>query len=128
MGAIWQFFDFLSARGENLIHQWLNSRNGAGGAKAKIQARIFALQGSPVFPDQFFSAYKGWDDIYELKVVFGGIQYRPFGCYGPGRRKFTLLVGGIEKGRVPKSLLAVADDRRRTVLADPSRVAPHDFS
>jgi hypothetical protein len=85
-------------------------------------------KGFPIFPEQYFSAYKGWDDLYELRVVFAGTQYRPFGFYGPRRRQFTLLVGGIEKGGVPKKLLAAADERRKIVQADSTRVREHDFS
>jgi hypothetical protein len=124
----WTFFDFVSARGENEIHHWLNSSRVPVEAKAKINARIATLQGFPVFPEQYFSAYKGWDDLYELRVVFGGVQYRPFGFYGPERRQFCLLVGGVEKGKLPKSLLEVAEARRRIVIANPSQICRHDFS
>jgi hypothetical protein len=126
--SIWAFYDFISARGVNEIHQWLNSQEVSAGAKAKINARIASLQGFPIFPEQYFSAYKGWDDLYELRVVFGGVQYRPFGCYGPARRQFTILVGGIEKSSVPKQLLEVACERRKIVYADSTRVRRHDFS
>jgi hypothetical protein len=125
---IWTFLDFVSTRGVNEIHEWLNSKEVPAQAKAKINARIISLQGFPVFPEQYFSAYRGWNDIYELRVVYAGVQYRPFGFYGPARWRFSLLVGGIENGKVRKSLLKVADERRKIVIADPSRVCPHNFS
>jgi hypothetical protein len=124
---IWTFWDFISQRGSNVIHDWLNSPEVPLAAKAKINARIISLQGFPIFPEQYFSAYKGWDDLYELRVVFGGTQYRPFGCYGPGRHQFTLLVGGIEKGSIPTGLLRVADERRKIIISNPSRIKRHDF-
>lgn len=125
----WTFFDFVSARGSNEIHDWLNSKEVRKEAKAKINARLMALQGMTVFPEQFFSSYRGWDDLYELRIVYAGVQYRPFGCYGPNPRGFTLLVGSIEKGKVPKSTLKVADERRKLVFFDPkNRVRPHDYS
>jgi hypothetical protein len=124
----WTFFDFVSARGENEIHRWLNSNVVPAEAKAKINARIATLQGFPIFPEQYFSAYRGWDDLYELRVGFGGVQYRPFGFYGPERRQFCLLVGGIEKGKVPRSLLEVAETRRKIVIANPTQVCQHNFS
>lgn len=124
----WSFLDFLSARGENEIHAWLNSARVPKGAKAKINARILTLQGFPIFPEQYFSSYTGWDQIYELRIVFGGVQYRPLGFYGPNRREFCLLVCGVEKGKIPKSLLSVAEARREIVIADPSRTCQHDFS
>ena len=126
--AIWTFSDYVSERGTNEIHEWLNSREVPSGAKAKINARIISLQGFPVFPEQYFSAYRGWDDIYELRIGFSGVQYRPLGCYGPKKREFTLLVGGIEKGKIPKRLLEVANERRKVIHADPARVRGHDFS
>jgi hypothetical protein len=126
--GIWTFMDFVSDRGTNEILAWLNSREVPFAAKAKINARIVSLQGFPLFPDQYFSAYKGWDDIYELRVSFSGAQYRPLGCYGPERRQFTLLVGGIEKGKIPKRLLEIADERRKIVHTDSQRITRHDFS
>ncbi len=124
---MWTFYDFCSARGENEFHRWLSSGIPKV-AKAKINARIATLRGMTVFPEQYFSAYKGWDDLYELRVVFGGVQYRPRGCYGPGRMAFTFLIGGVEKGRVPRRILEAADERRQVVLNNPGRVCPHDFS
>ncbi len=123
----WTFFDFYSERGENEIHRWLNGGMPKA-AKAKINARIAALQGFPVFPEQYISAYSGWPGLLELRIVSGGVQYRPFGFYGPSRGQFSLLIGGVEKGKVPKQILEVADERRRVVLDDPSRVGRHDFS
>jgi hypothetical protein len=128
----WTFFDFVTVRGNdeitNEIHEWLNSKDVRKEAKAKINARIVTLRGFPIFPDQYFSSYEGWDGLYELRVVFSGVQYRPFGFYGPERRQFTILVGSTEKGKVPTSALKVADDRRKIVLADPKRrICPHDF-
>ena len=124
----WTFFDFVNVRGENEIHKWLNSSEVTKQAKAKINARIATLRGFPVFPEQYFSAYKGWDDIYELRIVYGNVQYLPLGCYGPGPRQFCLLVGGIEKGKIPKSLLSIAKQRRSIVISNPNSVCPHDFN
>jgi Phage derived protein Gp49-like (DUF891) len=123
----WTFFDFLSERGENEIHRWLNSGMPKA-AKAKINARIAALQGFPIFPEQYVSAFAGWPGLLELRIVSGGVQYRPLGYYGPGRGQFSILVGGVEKGKLPTRLLEVANERRTIVNNDPSRVCRHDFS
>ena len=125
---MWTFLDFVSNRGTNEIHAWLNSKDVPKQAKAKINARLIALRGFSIFPEQYFSAYVGWDDLYELRIVYAGVQYRPFGCYGPRRREFSLLVGGVEKEEVPKPILEVANERRRIVIANHQRVCPHDFS
>ena len=125
---LWAFFDFFSERGENEIHRWLNSSEVPKIAKAKINARIIALQGFPVFPEQYISAYTGWPGLLELRIVSAGVQFRPLGYYGPGRGQFSILVGGIEKGKIPRRLLEVADERRKIVKNAPSRVRRHDFS
>ena len=124
----WTFFDFLTERGENDIHRWLNSDAVTRAAKAKINARIIALQGFPTFPEQYISAYSGWPKLLELRIVSNGVQYRPLGFYGPARGQFSLVIGGIEKGKIPTRLLEVADERRNIVIANPSRVSPHDFT
>ena len=126
--SAWVFLNFVNARGENEIHSWLNSAQVPPKAKAKINARIATLQGFPIFPEQYFSAYRGWDDIYELRIVYAGVQHRPLGFYGPARGQFCLLVGGVEKGKVPKSLLAIAEARRKIVIANPGRTCRHNFS
>jgi len=127
MGA-WTFLDFVNERDENEIHTWLNSSEVRKEAKAKINARIATLQGFPTFPEQYFSAYNGWEKIFELRIVYGGVQYRPLGFYGPEPRQFCLLVGGIEKGKIPKSLLRIAETRRKIVIANHYRTCPHNFS
>ena len=125
----WTFLDFVNERGENEIHTWLNSAEVRKEAKAKINARIATLRGFPIFPEQYFSAYNGWAGIYELRIVFGGVQYRPLGFYGPNPRQFCFLVGGIEKGKIPKSLLRIAETKRGIVIASPNRnCCPHNFS
>ena len=124
----WEFFDYVSARGENEILTWLNGLPKK--AKAKINGRIATLAGYlEEWPPQYISAYRGVDDVYEVKIVSGGRQFRPLGCYGPGRHQFTLLIGAEEKGgKIPRSDLEVADERRKLVLDDNTRAVPHDFS
>jgi hypothetical protein len=86
------------------------------------------FKGIRFFPSNTSVPTEGWGGLYELRIVFSGVQYRPFGFYGPGRGQFTLLVGSLEKGKVPTSTLKVANERRRIVTADPSRIIAHDPS
>ena len=82
-----------------------------------------------VWPSHYISAYVGWNDIYELRIVAAGRQFRPLGCYGPHRNQFTILVGAEEKGgRIRGGFLEVADERRQIILSDGSRTVRHDFS
>jgi Phage derived protein Gp49-like (DUF891) len=123
--AIWTFRDYLDAQGYNVIRGWLDALPKR--ARAKIDGRIAILQGSESWPPQYISALKGYPGILELRVVDGGVQYRPLGTYGPLKREFTLLLGTIEKGKLAVRDCATAVQRRATVLADRSRTIEHEF-
>ena len=126
---LWTFRDYVNRRGDNEIHEWLNSRHVPKKAKAAINARLVTLRGFPEFPENYVSAYKGRPGLFELKIRYAGAQYRPFGFYGPGRQEFTLLIGAIEKdGTIAPSLLDSAEKKREIVNNDTSRAIPHDFS
>lgn len=128
MMNMWKFYDFLDARGVNLIRQWLDKIPAK--ASAKIDARILFMRPMPdqVWPEQYVSALKGWPKLVELRVGSAGNQYRPVGFYGPGRREFTIVLGAIEKGKLPDRVLKVANDNRNIVLADRSRIREHEFA
>ncbi|SPE40136.1 conserved hypothetical protein [Candidatus Sulfopaludibacter sp. SbA3] len=122
---VWTFHDFVDGRGVNLIRLWLDSLPVK--AQAKINARILFMQAMHQWPEQYTSGLKGWPEIVELRLVCAGNQYRPLGFYGPQRHDFTLVHGAVEKGKLPVRVLEVADERRRIVLADHSRIREHKF-
>jgi hypothetical protein len=122
---MWKFYDFLSARGDNLIRQWLDSLPDK--ASAKIDARILYMRAVPVWPEQYVSAITGWPGLVELRVGSAGNQYRPLGSYLPGR-EFVLVLGAIEKGKLPKRVLQVAYDNRNIAITDRSRIREHEFT
>jgi hypothetical protein len=121
----WTFYDFLDIRGVNLIRAWLDSLPVK--AAAKIDARIVYMRAVRVWPEQYVSALKGWPDVFELRVVSAGSQYRPLCFYGPGVGDLTIVHGAIEKGKLPRRVLEHADGNRRIAQADPSRIEPHVF-
>ena len=124
----WKFFDFLDGRGVNLIREWLDSSDVPEKASAKIDARILYMQAVRLWPEQYVSSLVGWPELVELRVVSAGSQYRPIGFYGPDRGEFTIVLGAIEKGKLPKRVLQAADDNRKIVLADRSRIREHEFA
>ncbi len=121
----WTFYDFLDPRGVNLVRAWLDSLPVK--VAAKIDARILYMCTVRMWPEQYVSALKGWPDIFELRVVSAGSQYRPLCYYGPNRGNVTILHGTIEKGKIPRRELEHADGNRRIVEAYPSRVEQHAF-
>lgn len=121
----WTFYDFLDQRGVNSIRAWLASLPSK--VAAKIDARILYMRTVRVWPEQYVSALKGWPDIFELRIVSAGSQYRPLCYYGPGRGNVTILLGAIEKGKLPRRVLENADNNRKIVESDPSRIEQHVF-
>ena len=123
----WTIRDYLDARGINVVCEWTNSLPFA--AQAKIDSILVILQARKVWPPQYVSALTGYPQIHEIRIVSGGVQYRPLGCFGPGRREFTILLGSIEKGgKLPKSDCAVAVERRKAILNGKGQTCEHDFS
>lgn len=121
----WRFYDFLDSRWNNTIRLWLDSLPEK--ASAKIDARIFFMQAVRTWPEQYVSAIQGWPNLLELRVVSAGNQYRPLGFYGPERAEFTLVLGAIEKGKLPRRVLELADENRRIAISDRRRIREHDF-
>ncbi|MBI4454895.1 MAG: type II toxin-antitoxin system RelE/ParE family toxin [Acidobacteria bacterium] len=125
----WKFYDFLDGRGEerrnNLIPVWLDSLPEK--AAAKIDARILYMQAITIWAEQYVSALKGWPEIFEMRVISAGSQYRPIFFYGPLRGEVTLVYGAIEKGKLPRRALDNADNNRRIVLNDRRRICEHVF-
>jgi hypothetical protein len=82
----------------------------------------------PLWPEQYVSSLVGWPELVELRVVYSGVQYRPLGFYGPGRREFTIVLGSVEKGALPARVLETADANRKLILATGrSRICEHQF-
>ena len=122
----WTFFDFLDSRCErNRIRAWLDSLPPR--AAAKIDARILHLQQIRNWPEQYVSAFQGWPKIFELRIVFGGAQYRPLFFYGPNQREVTLVHGAIEKGKILRRTLEHTDENRKLAEADRRRITKHVF-
>ena len=123
----WQFLDYVNARGQNDIRDWLVSLPKK--AQAKIDRLILILRTyEGPWPPQYVSALRGYEGLYELRVVASGVQYRPLGFFGPGAREFTLLIGAVEKGKLSRRVCETAFRRRQEVLADRSRAREHEFS
>lgn len=121
----WTFFDFLDSRGNNLIRCWLDRLPAK--VSAKVDVRIRFMSAMKTWPEQYVSALKGWPGLFELKVVSAGGQYRLLGFYGPGRGGFTLVLGAVEKGRLPRRILELAENNRQIVLVDRSRIREHEY-
>lgn len=131
----WEFRDFVSERGENVIHSWLHGRSFPVAARAEINDLIQLLERRDVGR---FTRADGVGDLrrecrglIELRVKVGGVQYRPLGYYGPGDRIVTLLAGATERDRqlTPVDVCATAIARITWVKENAGRYSrEHDLT
>ena len=124
----WRFLDYLDARGTNPIRTWLDDLPDRK-AETKIRTLLLNLTALPRLEPPYVKPITGYDGIFEIRVGRQGIQYRPLGCYGPGRGEFTLLIGATEQGdeiRPPRAF-EIATGRRVIILNERSRTCDHDF-
>ena len=109
-------------------------RSGSGSIRCRracvrIDRKLRYLERMETLDRPHVGVIHGFEKIYEIVVKCDGVQYRPLGTYGPGRRDFTLLVGAIEKGGglEPRSAPRTAEERRIEVLNDPGRSCEHEY-
>lgn len=97
--TIWKFKVFVEDNGKNVIVDWLQKLPQS--AQDAIDTRIRYLEVTEKWQRPAFDKLKGYDGIHEIRVKdhLANIEYRIFGCYGPGRKEFTLLVGAYKKDK-----------------------------
>lgn len=122
---VWEFRDYLDMGGTNAIRAWLDSIPTQ--AMLKIDNRLLHLRAVEVWPPQYVSAIRGCSHLFEMRIVFGGNQYRPIGFFGPSKRQFTFVLGVIEKRRLPNNILETAQNRRQIVIDDGRRSEEHVY-
>src|SRR5262249_20419705 len=117
--------DYLDTTGESPFCLWLKGI--PVDAEAQIDVRLLVMSGVLNWTSKWIKKYKGTDEIYELRVPFNKVQYRPLGAYAPQRR-FVLLEGAIEKGgKLPRESIERAVERRKALERDPTRVRQHRY-
>lgn len=123
---IWTILDFVDQVGKCPFFEWQSGL--PSGAQAQIDARLLQMAGLMRWPEKWISKYKTTEKIYELRIPFNKVQYRPLGVYAPGRT-FILVEGAIEKGgKIPTSSLARAEKRQRLLDKEPHHVREHRYN
>ena len=125
-------WDFLSARGENVILRWVRDARLTTRDRAALNQKLDRL-GQMDFDlaigtKLLAGPIEKRQHIYKL-VIHGDVMLRPLLCRGPidPELEYTLLLGAIERGgRLPRDAPQHAEENRRTVLGDPYRRAPHE--
>ena len=121
--------DFLEANGSNPIRTWFVDEI-LEGARATIDDRILRMEIMPRWPAKWTSAYEGVDGVFEIRVPFNKVQYRPFAMFSSAvRYQVILLCGAIERGgKIRRSTLDTVARRRDELRKEPLRVRRHQFN
>lgn len=112
MKKYWIIKAFKGSRNE--IIEWLNSLE--PNHKQKVEAFIRRLEIIEKWDSKYFTPLVGYHRIYEIKIKFKNVLYRPLGCYGPGRKEFTLLIGAKEVSNKFKPKEAPTNAQKRCKL------------
>jgi putative component of toxin-antitoxin plasmid stabilization module len=122
----WTFWDFVELSGANPFAKWRDGIEDES-ARSAIETRIGDMESLEKWQEKWASNYEGREKIIELRITWRKVQYRPLGMYWPHRRRhFVLLGGGIEKGKIPPSVLDAVERRRKDFLANTKQVVPHE--
>ena|ERR1700730_5206739 len=126
---IWSFADYIERNGGNPFADWMGGAIPSD-AKTAINTRFLQMVAMERWPEKWVSNYEGYAAIFEARIPYNKVQYRPLFMYSiEVRRQIVLLNGAIEKGGklTPRSAMSVAHDRRQSLILEPARVTRHRF-
>jgi hypothetical protein len=112
--AIWQFMDYISPQGRNLIADWYARLLRQEQSDFMVLIRILA--NTRQWPRGAYRPLgKQYSGLGELRFTSERKEHRVIGCFGPAAGQFTMLVGCFHKQRVytPANALDTAIQRRR---------------
>ena len=128
--AVRAFYDFVNARGENVIEAWLLN-DIPREARAAIQVQLAFLQNVQQLRRPAAGDMKGREcqGLIEIRVKENRQQYRLLGYYGPGRGQVTLLIGAREKGDrlEPREACSIARGRIADIETGRGSIREHGY-
>jgi hypothetical protein len=115
MGKIWAFKVFAPLNRNNEFEEWLNGLPIED--RAKIRTRIKYMEITETWKRPYFDKLHGYDKLHEIIANSPNVQntqYRLFGCFGPERKEFTILIGVTKKNGnyTPRGAFQIAEKRR----------------
>lgn len=111
MIQIWEFYSYLSLRGDSEVAVWYRSQSDK--VKAAFDTRLKTLAQLAQWNEPLATKLEDGEGLIEIRYKAADVQQRPIGFYGPPRRRFTILICAKEiNGRfVPKDAIAIAKSR-----------------
>lgn len=122
---VWKFKVYREKLGTNVIDSWLDGLPPS--AKASIMVKLIYLASLPEWKKGVdYKKLQGMQKIFEIRITdkIGKVNYRIFGCFGPGRKNFTLLVGATHKTPIynPPNCIKTAQRRHKQLLKNKESV------
>jgi hypothetical protein len=113
----WKFNVFVSSTGSTALQKTIDEQDVV--VIQQFKARVRYLANTPRIDWKTPHALKlqGVKDIYEIRFSANGVQFRPFGFFGPGSNEFTILVWATHKQKIydPNDAIKTAERRRKAV-------------
>ncbi len=128
---LYRLWDFLSARGENLILRWVRNDRLTVRDRAVLNQKLDRLSQIDfrlAIETRMLAGPIHAGHIYKL-VIHGDVMLRPMLCRGPINvpSEYTLLLGAVETGgKLPGGSKEQAAENRLTIMHDHSRRCPHE--
>lgn len=127
--ALRTFYDFVSARGENVIDAWLAPIPWRARDEINVQLRL--LRNVQNLNRPAVGHLQGTDcrGLIEIRVTSERQRYRPLAYYGPEDGQIILLVGAREKGGKfePKDACTIAWRRVNDIKSGRGSIREHRF-
>jgi hypothetical protein len=125
----YELWDFLDARGINVILQWVKDDKLTKRDRAALNQKIRRLQQMDYSLAIQTKLLAGpiYRHVYKL-VIHGDVMLRPMLCRGPikNESEYTFLFGAVETGgNVPAGSVEKAEDNRQVILNDNKRRCEH---
>ncbi|MBI1786385.1 MAG: hypothetical protein HYR60_02395 [Acidobacteria bacterium] len=123
-------WDFLNARGDNVILQWVREDRLSKRDRAKLNQKLDRLvqMDFDLAIHTRLLAGPTYGHIYKLRI-HGDVMLRPLLCRGPidTESEYTLLRGAVERGgRLPDGAQEKAEENRQRVIGDPRSRCLHE--
>lgn len=106
---------YRSVKGASPVEEFLNTLNGK--QAQKVLWVLHLIEELPTIPRQYFNKLTGTDDIWEVRVQYGGDVFRLLGFVQDGQ--LIILTNGFAKKsqKTPTSEIALAERRKNDFLS-----------
>ena len=127
--AKWAFFVYIGSDQKASFALWREE------VDRRIRFRVDNIvrhqSGEAVMKDPFKSL-TNTGGLWELKITFNSIEYRPLGFQGPGPQEFTFLAAATKTGRNPtrwdpRNAIELAQARMEAVTRNRSLISGYRF-